>query len=235
MPQPQESVLKFDPSITLDYIMGNFDAANHPLFVPIDVNYADRSGLYLRKEAMIAFENMWSHAKKDGIKLVIKSATRNFEYQKGIWENKWTGRTILSDNINASTIQSDKERAKKILLYSAMPGTSRHHWGTDIDLNNFNNEWFAKGEGLALYNWLTENANKYGFCQVYTAKDAERPNGYEEEKWHWSYLPLSKIFTEYARQNLKNEMIQGFFGSDSAVEIDMLQNYVLGIHPSCAI
>ena len=49
-----------------------------------------------------------------------------------------------------------------------MPSTSRHHWGTDIDLNSLNNSYFSSGKGLKEYDWLTTNANHYGFYQVYT-------------------------------------------------------------------
>ena len=114
-----------------------------------------------------------------------------------------------------------------------MPGTSRHHWGTDIDLNAFNNAWFAEGKGLKLYNWLITHAHEYGFCQPYTKKGQERPDGYNEEKWHWSYTPVSKPLLHEARKTLKNEMIQGFMGSKQAVSIDVVTKYVLGINSNC--
>ncbi len=72
-----------------------------------------------------------------------------------------------------------------------MPGTSRHHWGTDFDLNNLTNSYFSRGEGKVIYAWLKKNAGKYGFCQPYTAG---REEGYNEERWHWSYIPLARIF-----------------------------------------
>ena len=76
------------------------------------------------------------------------------------------------------------ERARMILTYSSMPGTSRHHWGTDMDLNKDNNGYFATGEGLKVYEWLQAHAHEYGFCQPYTPKGPNRPEGYNEEKWH---------------------------------------------------
>jgi len=114
-----------------------------------------------------------------------------------------------------------------------MPSTSRHHWGTDIDLNNFNNSYFESGEGLKVFEWLEQHAHEYGFCRPYTAKDSLRPNGYNEEKWHWSYTPLSDKFTDIAAQHLKDNMIQGFLGSQVADELDVVENYVLGINHGC--
>lgn len=220
--------------INEDYVMGKFDPEKHLDFAEIDRKYADRAGLYLRKEAYDAFVSMWLEAKKDNISLIIKSATRNFDYQKGIWERKWNGQTILSDGSKANEIVNKKERASKILLYSSMPGTSRHHWGTDFDLNSFNNEYFSKGEGLKIYQWLLNNAEKFGFCQPYSNKSDGR-TGYEEEKWHWTYTPTSISLTKFGAAKMKNNMISGFDGHETANELDVVQNYILGISAQCFI
>lgn len=217
----------------LDYIMGKFDPEKHVDFIEIPITYADRSGRYMRKDAMEAFIEMFDKAKEDGVDLKIISAVRNFDYQKGIWERKWTGKTLLSGKTNATTIKNEAKRALNILEYSSMPGTSRHHWGTDIDLNNLNNNWFDSGKGKDMYEWLTINASKYGFCQVYTKKGVNRPNGYNEEKWHWSYTPISSLLVEEAKNNLKNTFISGFMGANVAKEINVVDNYVLGIATKC--
>jgi len=221
---------------TSDYLMGKFDPAQHPDFVLIPAKYRDEEQRYIRKDVLNAFISMFDAASKEGIILKIRSATRNFESQKRIWENKWTGKTILEDNINAAKeIHDDLIRAKKILEYSSMPGTSRHHWGTDIDLNAFDNRWFEEGEGLKLYSWLLTHASQYGFCQPYTKIGSDRQTGYFEEKWHWTYLPVSIKLTEMAKISLKNEMILGFLGSETAQKIDVVKNYVISISPSCKV
>jgi len=221
-------------NVSLDFIMGKFNPSNDTSFVEISSQYADREGMFMKQEAFDAFKEMYNAALKDGIKLQIRSAARNFDYQKQIWEKKWTGKTILSNGENASTAYSNlASRAKKILEYSSMPGTSRHHWGTDIDFNSFDNAWFESGEGLKLFNWLESNASSFGFCRPYTAKNDLRPNGYNEEKWHWSYTPLSDIYTEFAKNNLDAKMITNFAGSGVTDEIDVVNNYVLGINQSC--
>jgi zinc D-Ala-D-Ala carboxypeptidase len=216
----------------LNYVMGRFEPQSHPDFAKIDPKYSSKENLYLRKEAYESFQKMHEAANAEDISLIIHSATRNFEYQKGIWEKKWSGQTTLHGGIKATEISNEKERALKILLYSSMPGSSRHHWGTDIDLNNFTNAYFESGEGLRIYNWLTEHGGAYGFCQPYTNKSTGR-SGYEEEKWHWSYMPLSKDLTEFARNHLKDEFITGFQGAKTAAEIGIIRNYVLGINNQC--
>lgn len=220
-----------EENFTVDYIMGHFIPAQHPSFVLIDIKHADREGLYLRRDTYDAFKKMYEHALSDGIRLQIRSATRNFNYQKGIWEDKWDGTKTIEGGENlAVTTPDPKQRATKILRYSAMPGTSRHHWGTDIDLNSFDNSWFAEGEGLDIYNWLVRHANEYGFCQPYSAN---RPHGYQEERWHWSYMPVSSKLTHLAKKELKNNMIKGFKGSETAPMIDVVKHYVLGISEVC--
>ncbi len=216
-----------------DYLMGKFDPAKQPEFKRFGLPYADKDGYYLHRLAFEAFAKMYEAARQDGITLTIISATRPFIRQKNIWEAKWTGKRPVEGKNLAKAIKDPQKRALAILRYSSMPGTSRHHWGTDIDLNALENSYFEKGEGLKVYQWLQEHAAQYGFCQVYTAKGPERPHGYEEEKWHWSYLPLARKLTTLAKAKLKDEDISGFLGAETATEIGIVEKYVLGVNPAC--
>ena len=220
--------------ITLDDVMGKFIPAEDDDFVIIDMAYASRENMYLHKDTYSAFLKMHAAAKEDSINLTIRSATRNFYDQKRIWENKWNGNTLVEGGQNlAKTVADPKDRALIILKFSSMPGSSRHHWGTDIDINNFENNYFESGQGLKEYNWLVENAPSFGFCQPYTAKDNQRPNGYNEEKWHWSYLPVAVPLTRFVEKHLLNNMIEGFEGATTAQAIDIKTNYMLGINKTC--
>lgn len=218
---------------SFDMLMGKFEPAEHPDYLLIDKQYADREGMYLHKDTYAAFQRMYDHAMKDEIQLVIRSATRNFESQKRIWENKWNGTTKVGGEDISKTITDPEIRALKILEYSSMPGTSRHHWGTDIDLNSFDNEWFETGEGRKLWDWLEENGPVYGFCRPYTEKNEDRPEGYFEERWHWSYIPLAKYFTDMAKKEHNDSKIDGFLGSEVADGIDVVEKYVFGINKDC--
>lgn len=204
-------------------LIGDFNPAGHPAFVEIASNYTDKSSIYLRQEAYTAFVQMAGAAKQAGFKLKIISATRNFSYQKSIWERKWEQPKYMG--------WSALERSKDILKYSSMPGSSRHHWGTDIDLNALDNAWFETGEGKRLYAWLCANAPSYGFYQVYTSKATGR-TGYEEEKWHWSYMPLAERYLQQYNTLIDNHMLGNFKGSETAVELKIVERYVNGIHPS---
>jgi zinc D-Ala-D-Ala carboxypeptidase len=99
---------------------------------------------------------------------------------------------MLEGNISATSITDPVERAREILRFSAMPGTSRHHWGTDIDLNSLVNSYFrVRTRKKNLRMAACKTLVSFGFCQPYTAHGANRNGGYEEEKWHWSYKPVA--------------------------------------------
>lgn len=235
-PAPAPSVDTVSPYANLlnkAFVTGQFNPATHPDFTRIEAQYTDKEEVYLHKDAYAAFLKMHAAAKKDGIKLLIRSAARNFNYQKSIWEAKWKGTRKVGGEDLSKTIPAAKPRALKILEFSSMPGTSRHHWGTDIDFNSFENSYFTKGKGLQEYQWLSQHAGSYGFCQVYTEKGENRPNGYNLEKWHWSYLPIAQELTKFAAQHLKDQDIQGFAGAEAAPSIGVVERYILGIDPSC--
>ena len=78
------------------------------------------------KEAGEAFVNMQKEALKEGIKIKIVSGFRSFNRQKQIWNRKF--------RINKMNGLSPQQNLLKIIEYSTLPGTSRHHWGTDIDI-----------------------------------------------------------------------------------------------------
>ncbi len=216
------------------YLMGKFDPAQREDFVLVPQEYTIvPNKIYLRKETLEAFLWMSATAEKDGIELKIASATRNFDYQKDIWEKKWTGFTFVDGQDLSKSLLDGLERFQKILEYSSVPGTSRHHWGTDVDINNANLEYFETAEGEKVYDWLTKNAPRFGFCQTYNLKGSIRSTGYNEEKWHWSYLPLARDFTQEYRKIITEEDIKGFLGDENIPALDLMNNYVSAINPAC--
>lgn len=217
-----------------NYLTGHFEPSERKNFRAIPKAYSI-SGykMYLRQEVLDAFIKMQAEAAKDGVDLKVASATRNFTYQKNLWNNKWSGVTLVDGKNLAKSIQDEQDRFKKILEYSAVPGTSRHHWGTDIDINDSNPEYFDTPKGIEVYSWLTKNAPLFGFCQPYTKKDNNRMTGYNEEKWHWSYLPIAIELTQEYKKLIKDSDLSGFLGDKYAPNFDLINNYVLSINPEC--
>ncbi len=219
-----------------DYVTGRFDPSKHKDFINIKkTSIPCSSDMYLRRETAENWERLINDFKKEHpkTKIQIISAARNFNSQKKIWEEKWNGKRKISSVKDITKITDPTTRALKILEYSSMPGTSRHHWGTDFDINTLNNAYYEKGEGQIIYQWLKKNASKYGFAQPYTSG---RNNGYNEEKWHWSFTPLSKQFLKDWNITYTDNpsLFNGkniFAGSEKAGHLSTI--YVNSINPDC--
>ena len=177
--------------------------------------WVTRNGYTLLKEVYDDFERMQKAAAKDSINLFIVSAYRSFERQKTIWERKW--------NSAERSRMSPIERARDILKYSSMPATSRHHWGTDMDLNSVEPQYFQKGEGKRILAWLEEHAAEYNFFRPYTEG---RTKGYASEPWHWSHRPTAERYLSIYLDNIKNSDITGFKGCETADSLKIIENWV---------
>lgn len=152
-----------------------------------------------------AFTRMRNDALKDGINLCIASSFRNFERQKLIFEEKIAGiRKVLDRNERPVDISAmnRNELIRTIMFFSAVPGLSRHHWGTDLDV--YTPDTLARGEELDLTNrcyscgcqqcvgdWLGGNMHRYGFFRPYSHDN----DLFSYELWHISYGPESDLFT----------------------------------------
>ena len=82
---------------------------------------------------------------------------------------------------------------------------------------------------------MIRNASDFGFCQPYTAFGSQRQGGYEEEKWHWSYKPLSAGYLQAYKRLVSYDDIGGFDGWETARQIGVIENYVLKVDPLCCI
>jgi LAS superfamily LD-carboxypeptidase LdcB len=190
----------------------------------------------LLPQAALAFKEMQTAAKKDSIDLKVVSSFRSYAAQKRIWNRKF--KHFIKEGLTGP------EAIKKIIEYSTLPGTSRHHWGTEVDLIDGSKkvegdvlleEHFHKGLYQKLYRWLQKNANLYGFEIVYT-KDSLR-KGFFYEPWHYSYAPLSKEFLKGYREKeliyrIKQDstLLGKEFISPEFIEFYYRKN-VLGINP----
>jgi len=164
----------------------------------------------MHKEAKSAFLKMKNAAAEAGIQIEVVSAYRSFQRQKEIFEGKYTRFT----NQGLTPIQA----IEKIIEYSTIPGTSRHHWGTDIDIIDggasprpksvLQPELFhGKGPFCKLKEWLNDHATDFGFYEVYT--DNANRKGFKYEPWHFSYAPVSKpMLQEYKKLDLKQILLE---------------------------
>ena len=155
-------------------------------------------------QALEAFLAMREAAAREGLALTALSAFRDFEAQLSIWNRKFRGeRPLLAadGSVRDHATLSESELVDAILEWSALPGTSRHHWGTDIDVFDaaalpegyrvqlVPSEYAADGVFARLSGWLDQNLHRFGFFRPY---DAAR-GGVQPEPWHLSYAPVSRI------------------------------------------
>lgn len=148
----------------------------------------------LTEKTATAFFAMQEAALADGIDIQLVSAFRSFARQQYIWENKFDRYT--SEGLTPN------EAINRILAYSTIPGTSRHHWGTDIDITDGNatnqkqllvaEKFHNNGPFAPLHQWMQANAHRFGFYLVYT--NNSNRTGFSYEPWHYSYLPEAKAF-----------------------------------------
>lgn len=158
----------------------------------------------MQKDAYASFLKMKAEASKENINIELVSAYRSFEKQKQIFENKY--RLFISEGL------PPLEAIHKIIEYSTIPGTSRHHWGTDIDIIDTNaprpesvleeEHFYGNGPYCKLKEWLNKNATSFDFYEVYTNNPDRK--GFKYEPWHFSYAPISKsMLQEYKKLDLK--------------------------------
>lgn len=160
----------------------------------------------MQEEVYEAYERMRQAAAKEGIDIKVVSAHRSYHRQREIWNAKYKNLTLQG--------LPAKDAIQEIITYSTLPGTSRHHWGTDIDIiDNANpqsgdvllaEKFYGDGPSSALRSWMNRNAADYGFLEVYT--DQPNRKGFAHEPWHYTYHSLSKAYLEVLTNQVISEI-----------------------------
>jgi LAS superfamily LD-carboxypeptidase LdcB len=150
-------------------------------------------------EALIAMRN---EARMTGIDLDVVSGFRDFNRQAAIWSGKFNGSRPLLDASGVEINHADLYESAlidAILSWSALPGASRHHWGSEIDVIDtaalpagskpqLTSAQFAAGGCFERLNgWLDSNMRRFGFFRPY----ATFRGGVQPEPWHLSYAVVS--------------------------------------------
>lgn len=164
----------------------------------------------LHRAVVAPFRRMRAAAAKDGIDLVPASSFRDFDRQLAIWNSKWRGERPLLDAhgrpLDAARL-GPARRVDAILIWSAAPGCSRHHWGTDFDvydraavpadyrLQLVPEEYAAGGPFARLTTWLDANMHRWGFFRPY----ATDRGGVRPEPWHLSHAPTARAASRRLR------------------------------------
>jgi len=142
-------------------------------FVPGDLVALDRTGLSvtgpghrLRRATLAALVAMSAAARAEGVKLVVGSAYRSFEYQ----------RTVFARTVG----ELGRQKAESL---SAHPGASQHQLGTALDFSPIDEAFAATRAGR----WTAANAGRFGFSLSYP-EGQSAITGYAWESWHFRYI-----------------------------------------------
>ena len=169
----------------------------------------------LHKEVVAPYLAMRAAAAVDGVDITAFSSFRDFDRQMAIWNGKFRGERPMQDRrgqpLDPLTL-APSDRVTAILWWSALPGASRHHWGTDFDvvdtrakpagykLQVVPAEYEAGGPFHRLTTWLDEHMHAFGFFRPYTTDRG----GVSPEPWHLSYAPVAvRAQAEFSAANLR--------------------------------
>jgi len=208
------------------------------------IRYLQSVSLAAEESTVSSFLNMKEEAEKAGIVLSAFSSFRDYKSQMGIWNSKYTGQRPLYNSdgeiLDYNTL-SPLQVVFAVLSWSALPGASRHHWGTEIDVIDtaavpddyevklIPEEYKIGGIFYRLHGWLEENMDRFGFFKPYR----EFRGGVCEEPWHLSYAPVSKkLITEMTIDMISEAVSDGdLLGKEIVLELlpDIYQNYILNV------
>ncbi len=159
--------------------------------------------VWLHARVIDPFRQLQAVAAQRGFDLRVASGFRSFDRQLAIWNAKAEGRRPVLDSAGSPLDMArlnDRDKVFAILRWSALPGTSRHHWGTDMDVWDAGavapdyrlqltvDEYSDGGPFAALSDWLaSDEVARLGFVRPY---DRDR-GGVAPEPWHLSYRPVA--------------------------------------------
>ena len=172
--------------------------------------------LWAEGETASAFQVLRRRAAEQGFDLRIASAFRDYDRQVRIINDKWTGDRPVADGEDRLLDRArydDDQWLNLILRFSALPGTSRHHWGTDLDIWDASavdkdyrlqlepSEYGPSGPFSKMTRWLNELMaadDAEGFFKPY----AEDRGGIAPEAWHISYRPAALKYQDAVSADL---------------------------------
>ena len=177
----------------------------------------------VHQEVAAPLHELLDAARSAGFALAIASGFRGFDRQLSIWNRKATGELPVLDNdsrpLDIATL-TPRELVFAILRWSALPGASRHHWGTDFDVYDgaacpegyevqlVPAECEGDGYFAPMHRWLDERIARgaaFGFFRPY---DRDR-GGVAPERWHLSHAPTAATFAGALTVDLLHEVIGG--------------------------
>lgn len=180
----------------------------------------------VHRDVIVPLRAMCAAARAEaGIDLAPVSTFRDFDRQLTIWNEKYRGERPLLDRSGTpldARRMDPGARIDAILAWSALPGASRHHWGTDIDVIDtaalpegyraqlVPHEYAPSGIFARLDAWLGASLSRFGFYRPYTREHG----GVQPEPWHLSFAAVARpacaaLTVEVMREAIESAAIEG--------------------------
>lgn len=166
----------------------------------------DKSALH--SDVLEPWRQLVDAAKGEGFELTLASSYRSFDRQRLIWNAKLSGERPVFDDDGCQldlSCMSSLERVQRLMRWSALPGASRHHWGTDMDvydkaavpetyqLQLVADEYTGTGPFAPMIEWL-HHFLKSDAAPVFFFPYELDHGGIAIEPWHLSYKPVAERF-----------------------------------------
>ena len=201
---------------------------------------------YLHANIVNDFVALQSAAASAGFDLCIASSFRDFNRQSAIWNAKFSNkRVVLNKAQQAVELNSlsDIEKCTAIMLYSALPGASRHHLGTDLDIFDKSavsddyelqltpDEYQHGGPFAELSQWLDTHLAEFGFYRPYQ----HDLGGVAPELWHISHIAQSEQLMRHLSVEVLHNCIKesDLLGKDAILTHlpALYERFVLNVSP----
>ena len=203
-------------------------------------------GCLLHRETAERILELRDAARASGIELAAVSGHRGLAQQIAIWNAKLRGERRLLDRrgrVLDRGALSERQAVDAVLVWSALPGASRHHWGSELDVIDraalpagyrvaLEAPEFAPGGVFArLAAWLDEHARRFGFFRPYACDRG----GVMPEPWHLSYAPVAVPALRALSLELLAETIAGA-SMDAREQVlarlpEIYERYVVAVDP----
>ena len=135
------------------------------------------SSMYFDKRAVEYLNSMCQAALNDNVHLIAVSSYRSYSYQNTLYNNR------VKRFVNQGYSEADAKATAATIV--ALPGTSEHHMGLAVDINEVEETF----ENTSAFKWLQEHAEEYGFVMRY-AKDKQDITKIIYEPWHYRYVGI---------------------------------------------
>lgn len=125
-------------------------------------------------------QDMLGDMSQAGLSPLICSSYRSQERQQELYDNKV--QRVMAEGVSLEAAQAEAAR------WVARPGTSEHQTGLAVDIVSLSNQMLDETqESTPEFQWLAENAWKYGFILRYPSDKSEK-TGIAYEPWHFRFV-----------------------------------------------